>query len=56
VNLYKTIADNTFDWEIFRDKDNKIVYIYKAFERITGRLQIRRFIKWTNKRKKYCAS
>lgn len=34
--FYKTIADNTYDWEIFRDTSGKIIFVNKAFERITG--------------------
>jgi len=36
VGFYKRIADHTYDWEIFRDKTGKIVYVNTAFERITG--------------------
>ncbi|MDP4267974.1 MAG: ATP-binding protein, partial [Bacteroidota bacterium] len=34
--LFKTIADFTNSWEIFRDKDGKLVYCSPEFERITG--------------------
>jgi PAS domain S-box-containing protein len=36
ANFFKQIADNTFDWEVFRDTNGKIIYLNKAFERITG--------------------
>lgn len=36
VEFYKTIADNTFDWEVFRAPDGKITYVNQAFEKITG--------------------
>ncbi len=36
VHFYKTILDQTYDWEIFRDENGKIVYVNDAFERITG--------------------
>jgi PAS domain S-box-containing protein len=36
AEFFQQIADNTFDWEIFRDKTGRILYVNKAFERITG--------------------
>lgn len=36
VQFYKIIADQTYDWEVFRDVNGKIVYVNDAFERITG--------------------
>ncbi|MBU0489480.1 MAG: PAS domain S-box protein [Bacteroidetes bacterium] len=35
-DYYKLIADNTYDWEVFRDCTGTIKYVNKAFERITG--------------------
>ncbi len=34
--FFQLLADNTVDWEIFRDTSGKIIYCNKAFERITG--------------------
>jgi PAS domain S-box-containing protein len=36
AEFFQQIADNTFDWEIFRDAAGRILYVNKAFERITG--------------------
>lgn len=36
VDFFQLIADNTVDWEIYRDPTGKILYCNKAFERITG--------------------
>jgi PAS domain S-box-containing protein len=36
AEFFQQIADNTFDWEIFRDTAGRILYVNKAFERITG--------------------
>ena len=37
ADFYKTIAENTYDWEVFRSKTwDKILYTNSAFERITG--------------------
>lgn len=36
AEFYQLIADNTYDWEVFRDSHGKIVYVNSAFERITG--------------------
>jgi len=33
---YKLIADNTYDCEVYRDKDLKLVYVSPSFERLTG--------------------
>lgn len=34
--FYKTIADNTYDWESFRDASGVLIYVNQAFERISG--------------------
>ncbi|MGE5406668.1 MAG: PAS domain-containing protein, partial [Methanosarcina sp.] len=36
IDFYKLIAENTYDLEIFRKPDGKIIYVNRAFERITG--------------------
>lgn len=36
AKFFKQIADSTFDWEVFRDINGRIIYLNKAFERITG--------------------
>ncbi|MGE5457070.1 MAG: PAS domain S-box protein [Methanococcaceae archaeon] len=36
AQFFQQIADNTFDWEVFRDRKGKIIYLNRAFERITG--------------------
>jgi PAS domain S-box-containing protein len=38
VEFYKSIADHTYDWEIFIDSKGKMLYTNNAFERITGYL------------------
>lgn len=34
--FYQLIADNTYDWEVFRNHLGKIIYVNNGFERITG--------------------
>ena len=36
VDFYKSIADHTYDLEVFQDANGKIVYMNQAFVRITG--------------------
>ncbi len=36
VEFFQLIADNTFDWEIYRDVNGKIQYCNQAFEKFTG--------------------
>jgi PAS domain S-box-containing protein len=36
VLFYKSIADNTYDWEMLRAVDGKIIYSNQSFEKITG--------------------
>ncbi len=33
---FRTVADNTFDWEFWMGNDNKFIYISPSCERITG--------------------
>lgn len=33
---FKLIADSSFDWEIFRSVDGKLLYVSPGFDRITG--------------------
>ncbi len=35
ADFFQLVADNTYDWEIFRDHNGQIVYCNQAFERIT---------------------
>jgi PAS domain S-box-containing protein len=36
AEFFQMIADNSFDWKAFHDKEGKIIYLNDAFERITG--------------------
>jgi len=36
LETMQLVADNTYDWEVYRDNTGKLIYSNKAFERITG--------------------
>ncbi len=36
TDFFHLVADNSVDWELFRDTKGKILYCNQSFERITG--------------------
>lgn len=36
IEFFQAIADNTYDWEIFRDPENKLIYCSPAIENLLG--------------------
>ncbi|HNR09541.1 MAG TPA: PAS domain S-box protein, partial [Saprospiraceae bacterium] len=36
IEFFQAIADNTYDWEIFRDANNKLIYCSPAIENLLG--------------------
>jgi PAS domain S-box-containing protein len=36
VEFFQFVADNSIDWELFRNPEGKILYCNKAFEQLTG--------------------